>query len=49
MTVVTLGVAADEPGIGANCIWPRTTIATAVVGNLAAEEALSHARDPQIM
>lgn len=32
MTVVTLGVAADEPGIGANCLWPRTTIATAAWG-----------------
>ena len=31
MTMITLGVAADETeaGIGANCLWPRTMIATA--------------------
>ena len=34
MTMVTLGVAADEPGIGANCLLPRTIIATAAVQNL---------------
>ena len=33
MTMITLGVAADEAeaGVGANCLWPRTLIATAAV------------------
>ena len=33
---LTLGLAADEAvhGVGANCLWPRTLIATAAVQNL---------------
>jgi citronellol/citronellal dehydrogenase len=34
MSMITLGVAADEPSIAANCLWPRTIIATAAVQNL---------------
>ena len=51
MTIITLGVAADEAeaGIGANCLWPRTIIATAAVQNLlGGDEAMSRARSPQI-
>jgi citronellol/citronellal dehydrogenase len=49
MTMITLGVAADEPGIAANCLWPRTIIATAAVQNLlGGDEAMSRARTPDI-
>ena len=51
MTMVTLGVAADEAeaGIGANTLWPRTLIATAAVQNLlGGEEAMRRARTPEI-
>jgi citronellol/citronellal dehydrogenase len=49
MTMITLGVAADEPGIGANCLWPRTIIATAAVQNLlGGDEAMARARTPDI-
>jgi citronellol/citronellal dehydrogenase len=51
MTMLTLGLAADEAeaGIGANCLWPRTIIATAAVQNLlGGDEAMSRARTPQI-
>jgi citronellol/citronellal dehydrogenase len=49
MTMITLGVSADEPGIGANCLWPRTIIATAAVQNLlGGDEAMARARTPQI-
>ncbi|MEJ7714173.1 MAG: hypothetical protein WKF40_00080 [Thermoleophilaceae bacterium] len=49
MTMVTLGVAADEAdaGIGANTLWPRTLIATAAVQDLlGGEEAMRRARTP---
>ena len=52
MTMVTLGVAADEAeaGIGANCLWPRTIIATAAVQNLlGGDEAMARSRTPEIM
>src|SRR5215211_7268559 len=52
MTMITLGVAADEAeaGIGANCLWPRTIIATAAVQNLlGGDEAMARARTPEIM
>jgi citronellol/citronellal dehydrogenase len=52
MTMITLGLAADEAdaGIGANCLWPRTIIATAAVQNLlGGDEAMSRARTPEIM
>ena len=49
MTMITLGVAADEAeaGIGANCLWPRTIIATAAVQNLlGGDEAMARSRVP---
>jgi citronellol/citronellal dehydrogenase len=52
MTMLTLGVAADEAeaGIGANCLWPRTIIATAAVQNLlGGDEAMARSRTPAIM
>ena len=52
MTMITLGVAADEAeaGIGANCLWPRTIIATAAVQNLlGGDEAMRRARVPEIV
>jgi citronellol/citronellal dehydrogenase len=50
MTMLTLGLAADEPGISANCLWPRTIIATAAVQNLlGGDEAMSRARTPEIV
>jgi citronellol/citronellal dehydrogenase len=51
MTMLTLGLAADEAeaGIGANCLWPRTLIATAAVQNLlGGDEAMRRARTPEI-
>ena len=51
MTMLTLGLAADEAeaGIGANCLWPRTIIATAAVQNLlGGDAAMAAARTPQI-
>ena len=51
MTMITLGVAADEAeaGVGANCLWPRTLIATAAVQNLlGGDEAMRMARTPEI-
>ena len=52
MTMITLGVAADEAesGIGANCLWPRTMIATAAVQNLlGGDEAMARSRVPDIV
>jgi citronellol/citronellal dehydrogenase len=52
MTMITLGVAADEAeaGIAANCLWPRTIIATAAVQNLlGGDEAMARARQPEIL
>src|SRR5215207_1807399 len=52
MTMITLGVAADEAeaGVGANCLWPRTIIATAAVQNLlGGDEAMARARVPAIV
>jgi citronellol/citronellal dehydrogenase len=52
MTMITLGVAADETeaGIGANCLWPRTIIATAAVQNLlGGDQAMARARTPEIV
>ncbi len=51
MTMITLGLAQDEKeaGIGANCLWPRTIIATAAVQNLlGGDEAMKRARTPEI-
>jgi citronellol/citronellal dehydrogenase len=52
MTMITLGLAADEAesGIAANCLWPRTIIATAAVQNLlGGDEAMMRARTPEIV
>jgi citronellol/citronellal dehydrogenase len=50
MSILTLGLAADEPSISANCLWPRTMIATAAVQNLlGGDEAMSKSRTPAIV
>ncbi len=52
MTLVTLGLAAElrRDGIAANCLWPRTTIATAAVANLLGGEAImARSRRPEIV
>ncbi|MBA2342056.1 MAG: NAD(P)-dependent oxidoreductase [Thermoleophilaceae bacterium] len=52
MTMLTLGLAADEAdaGIAANCLWPRTIIATAAVQNLlGGDEAMARSRTPEIV
>jgi citronellol/citronellal dehydrogenase len=52
MTILTLGLAADEAaaGIAANCLWPRTIIATAAVRNIVGGEAgMARARSAEIM
>ncbi len=50
MTMITLGVAADEPTIAANCLWPRTIIATAAVQNLlGGDAAMAASRTPEIV
>jgi citronellol/citronellal dehydrogenase len=52
MTMITLGLAADEAeaGVAANCLWPRTIIATAAVQNLlGGDEAMRRARTPEIV
>jgi NAD(P)-dependent dehydrogenase (short-subunit alcohol dehydrogenase family) len=50
MTLLTLGWAAEyaEAPIAANCLWPRTTIATAAVINLFGDVA-NRSRTPEIM
>ncbi len=51
MTMLTLGLAADEAEtpIAANCLWPRSIIATAAVQNLlGGDEAMKRARTPDI-
>jgi citronellol/citronellal dehydrogenase len=52
MTIFTLGVAETERdhGIGANCLWPVTAIATAAVRNLmGGEKSIAHCRTPRIV
>lgn len=52
MTMLTLGVAEQhrDQGIRANCLWPRTLIATAAVQNLVGgDEGMRSARRPEIM
>ena len=51
MSLLTLAAAEElrEAGVAANCLWPRTIIATAAVQNLlGGDEAMSRARSPQI-
>ncbi|WP_029137327.1 SDR family oxidoreductase [Nakamurella lactea] len=52
MTLLTLGWAAEfaADGIDANCLWPQTRIATAVVQNLlGGAQAIATSRDPSIV
>jgi citronellol/citronellal dehydrogenase len=52
MTMLTLGVAERyrDRGIAANCLWPRTTIATAAIQNIVGgEAAMAVSRRPEIM
>jgi citronellol/citronellal dehydrogenase len=52
MTMLTLGVAEElrERGVAANCLWPRTIIATAAVQNLlGGEAAMARSRRPEIV
>jgi citronellol/citronellal dehydrogenase len=52
MTILTLGLAAElgGRGLGANCLWPRTIIATAAVKNLlGGDEAMARSRRPEIV
>ena len=52
MSMLTLGVAEDERehGVGANCLWPRTMIATAAVQNLlGGDRAMAMSRTPEIV
>jgi citronellol/citronellal dehydrogenase len=52
MSMCVLGLAAElaGDGIAVNALWPRTTIATAAVGNLLGGDAMMRAsRSPEIM
>lgn len=52
MTMLTLGVAEHyrDRGVAANCLWPRTTIATAAIMNIVGgEAAMAVSRRPEIM
>jgi citronellol/citronellal dehydrogenase len=52
MTLLTLGLAAQRhPGpLAANCLWPRTTIATAAIQNIVGgQAAMAVSRKPEIM
>ncbi|OBI89393.1 NAD(P)-dependent oxidoreductase [Mycobacterium sp. 1245805.9] len=52
MTLLSLGWAAEfaDDGIGANCLWPQTYIATAAVANMADGDRLAKSsRSPEIM
>jgi citronellol/citronellal dehydrogenase len=52
MTMITLGAAAEleGDGVAANCLWPRTMIATAAVKNLlGGDETMARSRKPEIV
>ena len=52
MSMLTLGFGATEAanGVAANCLWPRTIIATAAVQNLlGGDDSMGKARTPQII
>ena len=52
MSLCVLGLAAEQQaaGIAVNALWPRTTIATAAIGNLLGGDAMMRAsRKPEIM
>ncbi len=48
--MITLGLAADQPTVAANCLWPRTAIRTAAVQNLlGGEQSIARSRTPAIV
>ncbi|QZH68060.1 SDR family oxidoreductase [Mycolicibacterium farcinogenes] len=50
MTLLSLGWAAEYPGIGFSCLWPETYIATSAVANLAeGDKMATRSRSPEIM
>jgi len=52
MSMLTLGLSEElkKDGVAANCLWPRTTIATAAVKNiLGGEELMQKSRKPEIL
>ncbi|MCG7608885.1 MULTISPECIES: SDR family oxidoreductase [Mycobacterium] len=50
MTLLSLGWAAEYPGIGFSCLWPETYIATSAVANLAeGDKMAAQSRSPEIM
>ena len=52
MSMCVLGMAGElrHDGVAVNALWPRTTIATAAVGNLLGGDAMMRAsRTPEIM
>ena len=52
MSMCVLGLAGElkSAGVAVNALWPRTTIATAAVGNLLGGDAMMRAsRTPEIM
>jgi citronellol/citronellal dehydrogenase len=52
MSMVTLGLSQElaDDGIAANCLWPRTIIATAAVQNLlGGDAAMAQSRRPEIV
>jgi citronellol/citronellal dehydrogenase len=50
MSMLTLGLARDEPQVSANCLWPRTMVATAAVKNLlGGDQAMAKSRTPAIV
>ncbi|HET6991537.1 MAG TPA: NAD(P)-dependent oxidoreductase [Bacteroidia bacterium] len=52
MSMITFGLSEElkKDGVAANCLWPRTTIATAAVKNiLGGEELMNKSRKPEIL
>jgi citronellol/citronellal dehydrogenase len=52
MSMVTLGLSGElaDDGVAANCLWPKTIIATAAVQNLlGGDQAMAQSRRPEIM
>jgi len=52
MSMITMGLSEElkKDGVAANCLWPRTTIATAAVKNiLGGEEMMLKSRKPEIL
>jgi len=49
MSLCALGMSAEFPEISINCLWPRTSIATAAIENNLGKELINSSRTPQIM